>query len=44
MPLADFFNMVLTLLCGVGDEWAKKLLQLLASASRACDIARFVFL
>lgn len=37
-------SMVLTLLCGMGDEWAKKLLQLLAPARRTGDLARFVFL
>lgn len=32
-------RMVLTFLCGVSDERAEKLLQLLASARRACHVA-----
>lgn len=34
---------MLTLLCGVSDEWAKDLPQVLAAARRTCDFSCVVF-
>jgi hypothetical protein len=42
-PLVDFFNALLTLLCGMSSERAEELLQLRASAGRTSDGARFMF-
>jgi hypothetical protein len=42
-PPVDFFNTLLTLLCGMSSERAEELLQLRASAGRTSDGARFMF-
>ena len=43
-PLADFFNTLLTLLCGVSDKWAEELLQFFAAAGGACHCSSFMLL